>query len=114
MTEENESMTFHSEGAISRISLWASIVGYTILVFTLIGFAQQMYQLISNWAQISPGLPPTLFERIAVFTSQILMEPLKGAFYFLVLRGISQLLNLGLDLYYTDVDEMDLEEAVSK
>jgi len=111
MTQENETMTFHNEGAISRISLWANIVGYTILVFTLIGFAQQAYSLITNWAQIAPGLPESFFERIAIFATQIFMEPLKGVFYFLALRGISQLLNLGLDLFYADAEIVDLEET---
>lgn len=114
MSTENESVTFHNEGTISRISLWASIVGYAILVFTFIGFAQQIYQLSSNWSQIVPNLPTRLFERIAFFTfltSQIFFEPLKGVFYFLVLRGISQLLNLGLDLYYADVDIIEIEEG---
>ena len=116
MTNENEVTTFHNENAISRISLWANIVGITILVFSLIGFAQQAYQLISNWAQIAPGLPTNMFERIAIFATQVFMEPLTGAFYFLVLRGISQLLNLGLDLFYSEVeivDEEDLEELDS-
>jgi len=114
MTKETETMTFHNEGAISRISLWSSIIGYTILVFSLIGFAQQAYQLISNWSQIAPSLPPSVFERIAIFTAQIFLEPLRGVFYFLVLRGISQLLNLGLDLYYADVGMIDMEEADTK
>ncbi len=113
MTEEREVevVTFHSEGAISRISLWANIIAYTILVFALIAFAYQVYQLISNWAQIAPGLPASLFERIAIFVSNIFMEPLRGVFYFLVLRGISQLLNLGLDLYYANVEDLRLEEV---
>lgn len=112
MTNENESMTFHNENAISRISLWANIVGITILVFSLIGFAQQAYQLISNWTQVASSLPPSFFERIAIFATQVFLEPLKGVFYFLVLRGISQLLNLGLDLYYADAEFV--EENLSK
>lgn len=112
MTKENESMTFHNEGAISRISLWANIVGYTILVFGLIAFTQQAYQLIQNWDQIAPGLPPNFFERISIFVTNVFMDPLVSVFYFLVLRGISQLLNLGLDLFYADTVEMDLGEAV--
>ena len=98
--EKNEVMTFHNESAVSRISLWANIIGYTILVFSLIGFANQAYSIISNWSQVVQSLPPSLFERISIFTSQVFMEPLVGVFYFLVLRGISQLLNLGLDLFY--------------
>ena len=114
MTKETEVITFHNEGAINRISLWANIVGYTILVFSLIGFAQQAYQLVTNWAQIAPGLPTNFFERIAIFTTNVFMDPLKGAFYFLVLRGVSQLLNLGLDLFYSDVEFVDVEEAAAE
>ena len=116
MTKENEYelVTFHSEGAISRISLWANIIAYTILVFSLIAFAYQVYQLSSNWAQIAAGLPANLFERIAIFVSNVFMEPLRGVFYFLVLRGISQLLNIGLDLYYANVEDQVVEEQVSE
>ena len=110
MTEENGTDTFHNEAAILGISLWANIIGYSILVFTLIGFGQQIYQLNANWAQIAPGLPENLLERFAIFTN-ILLEPLKGGFYFLTLRGISQLLNLGLDLFYSDVEIVEMEEA---
>jgi hypothetical protein len=113
MTKENEVevVTFHDEGAISRISLWANIVGYTILVFSLIGFAQQAYNIISNWNQVVMSLPPSVFERISIFAGQVFLEPLKGVFYFLVLRGVSQLLNLGLDIFYADVEETDVEET---
>jgi hypothetical protein len=109
MSQENETelMTFHSESAISRISLWSNIIGFTILLFSLIGFANTAYSIISNWDQVVLSLPPTLFERIAVFAGQVFLEPLKGVFYFLALRGISQLLNLGLDLYYADVEEVE-------
>ncbi|MDK1028618.1 MAG: hypothetical protein QGD96_04715 [Anaerolineae bacterium] len=109
MTEETETLTFHNEAAISRISLWANIIGIAILLLSMIGFIQQVIQLSTNWAQISQGLPTNLFERIAVFSTQVFMEPLKGVFYFLVLLGISQLLNLGLDIYYGDVEEIEID-----
>jgi len=114
MTQEKEveGLTFHNEGAISRISLWANIIGYTILVFSLIAFAYQIYQLASNWAQIAAGLPANLFERIGIFVSNVFLEPLRGVFYFLVLRGISQLLNLGLDLYYAKEEGNEVEEVI--
>ena len=108
MTQEKKVLTFHNENAISRISLWANIIAYTILAFALIGFIHQVYQLVSNWSQIAPGLPANLFERIAVFVTNVFMDPMVGVFYFLVLRGISQLLNLGLDLYYANVEEVDM------
>jgi hypothetical protein len=111
MTQEKEVLTFHNENAISRISLWANIIAFTILAFTLISFFHQVYQLASNWAQIAPGLPANLFERIAVFVTNVFMDPMVGVFYFIVLRGISQLLNLGLDLFYQAEDE-EVEEVV--
>ena len=114
MTKEQESevMTFHNESAISRISLWSNIIGFTILLFSLIGFSNTAYSIIKNWDQVVLSLPPSLFERIAVFAGQVFLEPLKGVFYFLVLRGLSQLLNLGLDIYYvnTEAEEDEKEE----
>ena len=114
MTKEQESevMTFHNESAISRISLWSNIIGFTILLFSLIGFSNTAYSIIKNWDQVVLSLPPSLFERIAVFAGQVFLEPLKGVFYFLVLRGLSQLLNLGLDIYYvnTQAEEDEKEE----
>jgi hypothetical protein len=111
MTEEKEdkALTFHNEGAVSRITLWSNIIAYTILVFSLIAFAYQIYQLASNWEQIVAGLPPSLLERIAIFVSNVFLEPLRGVFYFLVLRGISELLNFGLDLYYANLEDQEVE-----
>jgi hypothetical protein len=107
--KEDEAMTFHNEGAVSRISLWSNIIAYTILVFSLIAFAYQVYQLSSNWDQIAAGLPASLFERVAIFVSNVFMEPLRGVFYFLVLRGISELLNVGQDIYYAKMDDREPE-----
>ena len=79
----------------------------------LMAFGQQAYQLISNWDQIAPGLPENFFERISIFVTNVFMDPLVSVFYFLVLRGVSQLLNLGLDLFYADAEEMDVEEKAA-
>ena len=114
MTNEKETMTFHNESAISRISLWANIIGYTILVFSLMGFAYDFYNIIQNWQQVVAGLPTNLVERIAIFASKVFLDPLIGVFYFLVLRGVSQLLNLGLDLFYGNVEEGEEEEVSSE
>ena len=115
MKKENEGMTFHNESAISRISLWANIVGYTLLVFALISFVYQVSELSKQWSQIVAMFAQNQFQVIAIFTSQVLKEPLVGVFYFLVLRGLSQLLNLGLDLYYgeVEVEEEEDEEEVA-
>ena len=112
MKEEKEVLTFHNENAISRISLWANIIGITILVFSLMGFAYDFYSIIQNWTQVVAGLPENLLERVAIFASKVFLDPLIGVFYFLVLRGISQLLNLGLDLFYQAEDEEVVEELI--
>jgi hypothetical protein len=39
----------------------------------------------------------------------LLQLPLMGAFYFLVLQGISHLLYLGLDIYDGLVEEIEIE-----
>ena len=113
MIQENEVEigTFHNENAISRISLWANIIGITILVFSLISFIYQAYGLVTNWSQVAQSFSSRPFEVIAAFAGQVFLEPLKGVFYFLVLRGLSQLLNLGLDLYYANADEETIEET---
>ena len=112
MTNENEAITFHNENAISRISLWANIIGFTILIFSLMGFAYDFYNIVKNWEQVVAGLPANLIERMAIFASKVFLDPLIGVFYFLVLRGLSQLLNLGLDLFYQDEEEEgEVEEA---
>lgn len=107
MTQENETILFHNESAITRIALWANIVAYTILVFALIGFLNQAYSIISTWSEVVARLPPGVFDRIALFVTQVFMEPLVGVFYFLVLRGLSQLLNLGLDLLYSQGEDAE-------
>jgi uncharacterized membrane protein YdfJ with MMPL/SSD domain len=100
MSEENEVLMFHDEKAVARITLWTNIIAYTILVFSLTGFINQAYSIITNWSQVVSSLPAGLLERISIFATQVFMDPLVGVFYFLVLRGISQLLNIGLDLLY--------------
>ncbi len=111
MTEEKEVLMFHDEKAVTRITLWTNIVAYTILVFALIGFLNQAYSILTNWSQVVLSLPTGLFERISIFATQVFMDPLVGVFYFLVLRGISQLLNIGLDLLYKNEDETQTPSA---
>ena len=107
MTQEKDVLMFHDEKAVARITLWANIIAYTILVFSLISFINQAYTILANWSQVVTSLPTGLFERISIFVTQVFMDPLVGVFYFLVLRGVSEALNLGLDLYYDKVEEAE-------
>ena len=109
MTEEKDTLTFHNEKAISRISLWANIIGYALLVISLISFFSQAYELSSQWDGVKQAFAQQPFQVIGYFASQLLKEPLVGVFYFLVLRGVSELLNLGLDLFYGAEEEIEIE-----
>lgn len=102
---EEKDLTFHSESVVSRITLWSNVVAFTILAFALIGFAYDLSSIIQNWSQVIGSLPPNIFERIAIFVSKVFYTPLVGVFYFLVLRGMAQLLNIGMDLFYSSTDE---------
>ena len=111
MTQEKDVLMFHDEKAVARITLWANIIAYTILVFSLISFINQAYTILANWSQVVTSLPTGLFERISIFVTQVFMDPLVGVFYFLVLRGVSEALNLGLDLFYDKAEEMEPAKA---
>ena len=108
MFQEKESMTLHNENAISRISLWANIVSWIILVISLFNFGYTAYNIISNWDQIVFSLPPSALERISIFASQVFFDPLVGVFYFLVLRAVSQGLNLLLDVFYLGEEDEEV------
>jgi hypothetical protein len=102
---ESKELNFHNEDAVSRVTMAANILSYTILTFSMIGFIYNMYSIIISWSQVMASLPPNVLEKIAIFVSKVFMDPLIGVFYFLVLQGIVQLLNIGRDLYYRDLDD---------
>ncbi len=107
-TEEKD-LIFHSEDAVSRLVMWANIIAYVILAFALIGFLYDGYSIVSNWSQVLASLPSNPIERTAIFISKVFMNPMVGVFYFLVLRGLAQLLNIGRDLYYQSAEEAEEE-----
>lgn len=111
MSEEKESVVFHNESAITRISMWATIVAWIILGLSLYSFGYTAYNILSNWDQIVLSLPETIWEKISIFASQVFLDPLVGVFYFLVLRAVSQGLNLGLDLFYKGEEAEPVEAA---
>lgn len=111
MSEEKESAVFHSESVITRISMWATIVAWIILGVSLYSFGYTAYNIISNWDQIVLSLPESIWEKISIFASQVFMDPLVGVFYFLVLRAVSQGLNLGLDIFYKGEEAESAEAA---
>jgi hypothetical protein len=104
---EEKELKFHNENVVSRITMWSNIMAFTILSLALIGFFYDAYNIIINWSNVVSSLPANILERIAIFASKVFLTPAVGVFYFLVLRGLAQLLNLGMDLYYQNAIEDD-------
>jgi len=103
MKEQN---TFHSQDAVLRISLWANIVSWIVLVLYLLNFSNDVVGLVQNWP---PQLPSGVFEQIVAWAG-LVSKPMFGVMYFLVLQGITQLLNLGLDLFLNSGSNGEAEE----
>lgn len=104
-TNKDEPLLFASENNIFRIVSIAKIISWIILIFYLISFAGDMSTIIQgqmNW--------PTQLSQWPITIANLFFAPVIGLFYFLVLQGVAQGLNLGLDIYYDLRPEND-EEA---
>jgi hypothetical protein len=106
-TNKDTSLLFANENSIFRIVSIAKIVSWVILVFYLISFAGDLSVIIQgqmNW--------PTQISQWPITIANLFFAPVIGLFYFLVLQGVAQGLNLGLDLYYaSQPDEGEVQEA---
>jgi hypothetical protein len=104
-TNKKESLLLANETAIFRIVPIARIVAWIILIFYLISFAGDVSSILQgqiNW--------PTELSQWPITIANIFFAPVIGLFYFLVLQGVAQGLNLGLDIYYELRPEDDKEE----
>ena len=94
-TDKDESLLFANENNIFRIVSIAKIVSWIILVFYLISFAGDVSAAIQGQVQW-----PTQLSQWPITIANLFFAPAVGLFYFLVLQGVAQGLNLGLDIYY--------------
>jgi hypothetical protein len=94
-TNKDNSLLFANDNSIFRIVSVAKIISWTILVFYLISFAGNLGELIqgqTTW--------PTQLSQWPIAIANLFFAPVVGLFYFLVLQGVAQGLNLGLDIFY--------------
>lgn len=94
-TDKEETLLFASENNIFRIISIAKIVSWVILAFYLISFAGDINSIIQGQMQW-----PTELSQWPITIANLFFAPAVGLFYFLVLQGVAQGLNLGLDIYY--------------
>lgn len=106
-TNKDNPLLFASENTIFRIVSVARIISWIILVFYLISFAGDLatiFQGQMNW--------PTQLSQWPIMIANLFFAPVIGMFYFLVLQGVAQGLNLGLDLYYGSQADEEEEESL--
>jgi len=106
--KKENSLTFHNQDAALQIALWLNVIAWAILVLYLINFANDIDSIVQSWPI---QMPSTVTEKLMMYAG-FLSKPMFGAMYFLVLQGISQLLYLGVDIFFTG-EEVEEEETVS-
>jgi hypothetical protein len=110
-TKKNESpLLFANEDGIFRIISIAKIISWIILAIYLVIFVDNLIPLFQKQATL-----PTQFSQWPPFLANLLYIPTLGTLYFLVLQGLAQGLNLGLDIFYElhpEEEDDDEEESV--
>jgi hypothetical protein len=104
-TNKNESLLLANENAILRIVPIAKVISWTILVFYLVSFAGDISSVIQGqmtW--------PTELSQWPITIVSLFFAPVIGLFYFLVLQGVAQGLQLGLDIFYELTPDEDEEK----
>lgn len=94
-TNKDESLLFASESSIFRIVSIAKIASWIILVIYLILFIDNIKPMFQGQMQW-----PTAAAQWVTLVANIFYVPVMGLLYFLVLQGVAQGLNLGLDIFY--------------
>lgn len=106
-TNKDGSLLFASENAIFRIVSVAKIISWILLVIYLYSFIENVRQSVLPMFQ-QQAFPPEIAQWIGLLAN--LIYPLAlGTFYFLIMQGVAEGLNLGLDIYY----ELHPEEETS-
>ena len=94
-TNKDDTLLFASETAIFRVVTIAKIVSWIILVVYLILFVDSIKPMFQGQMQW-PAAPADWLTLLA----NVFYAPAIGLFYFLVMQGVAQGLNLGLDIFY--------------
>lgn len=105
MNKKNESLLFANEDAIFRIISIAKIVSWVLLAIYLISFVNNISEMVQGQMQL-----PQQLSQWPLMIANILFAPALGLFYFLIMQGVAQGLNLGLDVFYElhpEEDEVD-------
>jgi hypothetical protein len=108
-TNKDESLLFASETAIFRIVTTAKIASWVLLVIYLYSFIENIRQSVLPMFQ-QQSLPTDLAQWIG-FIANLIYPIAIGLFYFLIMQGVAQGLNLGLDIFYGLNPETDSDDT---
>jgi hypothetical protein len=97
-TTKDEALLFASETSIFRIVAVAKIISWVILVVYLYSFVENIRQNVMPMVQ-QQAFPTDVAQWLG-FIANLIFPIGIGLFYFLVLQGVAQALNLGLDIFY--------------
>ena len=109
---KNESLLFASETSIFRIISVAKIVSWVILVVYLYSFIENVRQ--NAMPMFQQQAYPTDVAQWIGFLANLIFPIAIGLFYFLILQGVAQILNLGLDIFYELRPEEEKEAIVEE
>ncbi len=109
-TNKDEGLLFASETTIFRIVSVAKIISWVLLVIYIYSFVENFRQNVLPMFQ-QQSFPTDVFQWLG-FLANLLYPLALGAFYFLIMQGVAQGLNLGLDIFYGLNPEADEEEVV--
>ncbi len=111
-TKNESPLLFANEDGIFRIISIAKVISWIILLIYLVIFVDNLIPLLQKQTPL-----PTQFSQWTPFIANLLYIPTLGTLYFLVMQGLAQALNLGLDIFYElhpeegETDEEAIEEV---
>ena len=111
-TKKDEALLFASETAIFRIASIAKIVSWVVLVIYLYSLIENIRQSVLPMFQ-QRAYPTEALQWLGLLANLIFPVAI-GLFYFLVLQGVAQGLNLGLDIFYELSPEEEEEVVIAE
>ena len=108
--QQGNSPVLVKEKTVFLVATLANIVAWIILVIYTLNFGSNLYSMFSG-GQFTSAMLPTTFPDWISFLTSIFYTLVIGLVYFATLQGISQGLNLGLDIYYSMQPAGDAKET---
>lgn len=106
LENESDNETYHNDGRILSISIWANSLSWVILILYALSFIATMIDASQN---TSSSIYSTSFFTLSGFRAWIslLSSPAVGFMFFLILQAISQGILFLMDIYEKILQKSD-------